>query len=82
MANYGYGNWWDMPSNRHNQGANLSFADGHVAHWKWAAPMIDPLPTGWAVPVSPAQMPDYIRVGNAMRQVPVDWSAPPPGNPR
>jgi prepilin-type N-terminal cleavage/methylation domain-containing protein/prepilin-type processing-associated H-X9-DG protein len=30
MENEGYGYWWDMPSNRHNQGANLSFADGHV----------------------------------------------------
>jgi len=28
-------NWWDMPSNRHNQGANFSFADGHAEHWKW-----------------------------------------------
>jgi len=80
MANYGYGSWWDMPSNRHNQGANLSFADGHVEHWKWRASMIDPLPTGYAVPVSSAQMPDYIRVGNAMRQVPFDWTTPPPGN--
>ena len=26
--------WWDMPSDRHNQGANLCFADGHVEHWK------------------------------------------------
>ena len=26
--------WWDMPSDRHGQGANLSFADGHVEHWK------------------------------------------------
>jgi prepilin-type N-terminal cleavage/methylation domain-containing protein/prepilin-type processing-associated H-X9-DG protein len=32
--------WWDMPSNRHNQGCNLSFADGHVEHWKWKAPLI------------------------------------------
>jgi prepilin-type processing-associated H-X9-DG protein/prepilin-type N-terminal cleavage/methylation domain-containing protein len=82
MVNYGYGYWWDMPSNRHNRGANLSFVDGHVEHWKWAAPMIDPLPTEWSVPVSSAQMPDYIRVGNAMRQVPFDWSIPPPGNPQ
>ena len=82
MVNYGYGSWWDMPSNRHNRGANLSFADGHVEHWKWATSMIDSQPTGWAVPVSSAQMPDYIRVGNAMRQVPFDWSTPPPGNPQ
>ena len=29
------GYWWDIPANRHNQGCNLSFADGHVEHWKW-----------------------------------------------
>ena len=30
--------WWDLPANRHGQGCNLSFADGHVEHWKWKAP--------------------------------------------
>ncbi|MBU6401835.1 MAG: prepilin-type N-terminal cleavage/methylation domain-containing protein [Verrucomicrobia bacterium] len=30
--------WLDLPADRHNQGANLSFADGHVEHWKWAWP--------------------------------------------
>ena len=80
MVNFDYGSWWDMPSNRHNQGANLSFADGHVERWKWRAPMIDPLPPENIVPVSSAQMPDYIRVGNALRQIPIDWSTAPPGN--
>ena len=32
--------WWDLPANRHNQGCNFSFADGHVEHWKWAVPKI------------------------------------------
>ena len=32
--------WWDLPANRHGQAANLSFADGHVEHWKWVAPKI------------------------------------------
>lgn len=29
--------WWDLPANRHNQGSNLTFADGHAEpwHWKW-----------------------------------------------
>jgi len=29
--------WWgaSMPADRHSQGCNLSFADGHVAHWRW-----------------------------------------------
>ena len=65
MANIDPGYWWDMPSNRHDQGANLSFADGHVERWAWKAPMIF---MGWFEPVPAAQMPDYIRVGNAMRQ--------------
>jgi prepilin-type processing-associated H-X9-DG protein/prepilin-type N-terminal cleavage/methylation domain-containing protein len=64
--------WWDMPSNRHNQGGNLSFADGHVEHWKWQSPMIALYPPGYAQPVLPAQMPDYTRVGSAMRIIPVD----------
>jgi prepilin-type processing-associated H-X9-DG protein/prepilin-type N-terminal cleavage/methylation domain-containing protein len=65
----GYGmDWWDMPSNRHNQGANFSFADGHVEHWHWAAPMTAALPPGYPQPVPPQQTPDYVRVGNAMRQ--------------
>jgi prepilin-type processing-associated H-X9-DG protein len=30
--------WLDWPADRHLQGANLSFADGHVEHWRWKAP--------------------------------------------
>jgi prepilin-type N-terminal cleavage/methylation domain-containing protein/prepilin-type processing-associated H-X9-DG protein len=29
--------WLDLAADRHNQGANLAFADGHVEHWKWKA---------------------------------------------
>jgi prepilin-type processing-associated H-X9-DG protein/prepilin-type N-terminal cleavage/methylation domain-containing protein len=32
--------WLDLPADRHNQGANLAFADGHVEHWRWQAPKI------------------------------------------
>lgn len=28
-------NWFDSPPARHGDGATLSFADGHAAHWKW-----------------------------------------------
>lgn len=76
MPNEGYGYWWDMPANRHDQGANLSFADGHVEYWHWVIPMIDVIPAGeieQAVPA--AQMPDYTRVGNAMRIKPIDGTA-------
>ncbi|HYE31525.1 MAG TPA: H-X9-DG-CTERM domain-containing protein [Methylomirabilota bacterium] len=32
------GRWSSTPSDRHNRGANLAFADGHVEYWKWAWP--------------------------------------------
>ena len=79
MPNYGYGEWWDMPSNRHNQGANLSFADGHVESWHWKVPMLFTSGSSSSGPnpqlVPPTQMPDYVRVGNAMRIKLVDWLA-------
>ncbi len=30
--------WLSLPSDRHRQGCNLSFLDGHVEHWRWLAP--------------------------------------------
>jgi prepilin-type processing-associated H-X9-DG protein/prepilin-type N-terminal cleavage/methylation domain-containing protein len=67
--------WFDMPSNRHNQGANLSFVDGHVEYWRWAVPMIDPVPPGNVVPVAAGQGKDYARIGSAMRLVSFNWTA-------
>jgi prepilin-type N-terminal cleavage/methylation domain-containing protein/prepilin-type processing-associated H-X9-DG protein len=32
------GNWASTPSDRHTQGCNLTFADGHVEYWKWFWP--------------------------------------------
>jgi prepilin-type N-terminal cleavage/methylation domain-containing protein/prepilin-type processing-associated H-X9-DG protein len=32
--------WWDLPANRHSQGCNFSFADGHVERWRWTAPKL------------------------------------------
>jgi prepilin-type N-terminal cleavage/methylation domain-containing protein/prepilin-type processing-associated H-X9-DG protein len=32
--------WWDLPTGRHSQGGNFSFADGHVEHWRWDKPKI------------------------------------------
>ena len=34
------GIWFDLPAGRHNDGGNLSFADGHVEHWRWAVPKV------------------------------------------
>lgn len=35
---YWFDYWLDIPADRHLQGANLTFADGHAEHWKWRAP--------------------------------------------
>ena len=32
--------WWDLPTGRHSQGGNFSFADGHVEKWRWVKPKI------------------------------------------
>jgi prepilin-type processing-associated H-X9-DG protein/prepilin-type N-terminal cleavage/methylation domain-containing protein len=37
------GRWSSTPSDRHNRGCNLAFADGHVETWKWAWPKQDNL---------------------------------------
>ena len=33
-----YETWQNAPSDRHSQGLNLSFTDGHCEHWKWRYP--------------------------------------------
>jgi prepilin-type N-terminal cleavage/methylation domain-containing protein/prepilin-type processing-associated H-X9-DG protein len=36
---YNYPNeWFDLPADRHSQGCNLSFTDGHVEWWRWRTP--------------------------------------------
>ena len=35
---FGGAHWMSLPADRHSQGCNLSFADGHVEHWKWQWP--------------------------------------------
>ena len=57
--------WWDLPANRHNQGCNLAFADGHAEYWRWKVPKIF---KGWPASVSTAELRDYQRVQSAVRQ--------------
>jgi prepilin-type N-terminal cleavage/methylation domain-containing protein/prepilin-type processing-associated H-X9-DG protein len=38
MDSYWDDYWLDIPADRHQQGCNLTFADGHAEHWKWRAP--------------------------------------------
>ncbi len=57
--------WWDMPSDRHSLGANLSFADGHVEHWKW---VWQKSAANIGARISAQEMPDFLRIQNAMKQ--------------
>jgi prepilin-type N-terminal cleavage/methylation domain-containing protein/prepilin-type processing-associated H-X9-DG protein len=58
------GMWFDLPANRHTQGAVLSFVDGHVERWKWKAPKTF---TTLGDRVRPDELPDYRRVQGAVR---------------
>ncbi len=59
--------WWDIPANRHSQGANLSFGDGHAEFWKWAVPkVVQAKNTPQAVPDE--ELPDYRRMQSGYRQ--------------
>lgn len=62
MQNY----WWDIPANRHRQGANFSFSDGHVEHWKWEVPKVYKGTLPQAIP--PEEQADYNRVQAIMKQ--------------
>jgi prepilin-type N-terminal cleavage/methylation domain-containing protein/prepilin-type processing-associated H-X9-DG protein len=63
---YAQNEWWDMPSDRRDQAANVAFADGHVEHWKWNVPKIFYYP---GQGVASGEMPDFQRVQAAMRQL-------------
>lgn len=62
------GYWWDVPANRHDQGCNFSFADGHAEHWRWRVPMNVTVPRGNVQRVPPEQMTDYEHVEAGFRQ--------------
>ena len=58
--------WWDIPANRHSQGANLSFGDGHAERWKWRVPKVYNGRLPQFVP--DAELPDYRRLQDGYRQ--------------
>jgi prepilin-type N-terminal cleavage/methylation domain-containing protein/prepilin-type processing-associated H-X9-DG protein len=60
--------WWDVPANRHNQGCNLSFADGHAEPWHWKVAKLVTVPRGNEQPLAPGEMEDYIRMQSGFRQ--------------
>jgi prepilin-type processing-associated H-X9-DG protein len=59
--------WWDIPANRHSQGANFSFADGHAEFWKWRFPKS--VRSRFAAQFVPdEELPDYRRMQAGFRQ--------------
>jgi prepilin-type N-terminal cleavage/methylation domain-containing protein/prepilin-type processing-associated H-X9-DG protein len=62
--------WWDMPTDRHNQAGNFSFADGHAETRKWRVPK---RATGFGAsdppgPVSAAELPDWNFIEAGLKQ--------------
>jgi prepilin-type N-terminal cleavage/methylation domain-containing protein/prepilin-type processing-associated H-X9-DG protein len=60
--------WWDVPADRHSQGCNFSFADGHTEHWKWKAPKHYDGPRGSDQPVADEEMDDFMRMQKGFLQ--------------
>ncbi len=56
--------WSNMPADRHNRAANLSFCDGHLEKWKWKNPKV------WQYPDAPVannlDLQDLLRVQAAV----------------
>ncbi len=52
--------WLDLPADRHQRGANLSFADGHTEYWRWRAPK--QFVTRWELNNGPVDLADLRRL--------------------
>jgi prepilin-type processing-associated H-X9-DG protein len=63
----GGGGWYGLPADRHRQGCNLSFLDGHVEHWHWKAQKVY---TSTHEPISPG--PDLLDYNRLQECVPHD----------
>lgn len=60
--------WIDLPADRHNQGANLAFVDGHVEKWRWKAPKIF---TEWGTAARPGgDLEDLRRLQSKLPELP------------
>jgi prepilin-type N-terminal cleavage/methylation domain-containing protein/prepilin-type processing-associated H-X9-DG protein len=60
-TNSDYANYWlDLPADLHQQGANLSFADGHIEYWRWKAPK--KFVTRWELTQGSADLQDLQRL--------------------
>ena len=60
--------WIDLPADRHNQGCNLAFVDGHVEKWRWKAPKSF---TEWGAPARPGgDLGDLRRLQSKLPELP------------
>jgi prepilin-type N-terminal cleavage/methylation domain-containing protein/prepilin-type processing-associated H-X9-DG protein len=59
--------WWDFPTARHSQGANLSFADGGASYFKWDWRKDH---AKFASPVLPQETGDWQRMRGFIKQWP------------
>lgn len=63
--------WINLPADRHAQGCNLSFADGHVEYWKWRSPKIfQPKQNFWKQADGEADLADLRRLQQAILSLP------------
>lgn len=60
--------WWNLPASHHNNGCEMSFADGHAEIWRWRGTTVQakgaaapPLGVGIDAPC-PANDPDLLRM--------------------
>jgi prepilin-type processing-associated H-X9-DG protein len=67
--------WWDdIPADRHDNGSNITFADGHWEFWRWkfkrtVTRHLDPLGAGYA-PTIPQDRADLQRIYDALPGAP------------
>ena len=56
--------WLALAADRHQQGCNLSFLDGHVEHWRWKAPKVY---TAFGTPATPGgDLADHRKIQEAV----------------
>lgn len=55
--------WVNLPADRHRQGCNLTFADGHAEHWRWqAAKAFFPKQSYWKKASDPGDLRDLRKI--------------------